>query len=144
MSLLPKRRDTIPSLFGGFFDDFFKDDLALPYFVGNSVPAVNISEEENMFRIEVAAPGMEKDNFKLDLNNDVLTISCEKKEEEEKQEKKFTRREYSFTSFSRSFTLPQSVDAEKIQASYVNGILQISLLKKPEAQKKPVKEISIS
>ena len=143
MSLLIKRGDMFPSNFGNLFDDLFKDDFMMPSYVGNSVPAVNVSEEKDMFKIEVAAPGMVKGDFKLNLDHNVLTISCEQKKEEEKKEKKFTRKEFSYTSFTRSFTLPESVNGEKIDASYKEGILQITLPKKPEAQKLVAKEIKI-
>ncbi len=144
MNLLTKRGDSFPSVFGNFFDDFFKDDFMTPAYVGNNVPAVNVSEEKDQYKIEVAAPGMEKDDFKLNLDHRVLTISCEKKKEEEKKEKKYTRREFSFTSFKRAFTLPESVNAEKIQASYKEGILHITLQKKADAQKAEAKAIKIS
>jgi HSP20 family protein len=92
----------------------------------------------------VAAPGMEKADFKLSLDHNVLTISCEKKKEEEQKDKKFTRKEFSFTSFQRSFTLPESANAEKIDASYKEGILNIIVPKKTEAQKIVAKQIKIA
>jgi HSP20 family protein len=84
MSLLVKRGDLFPSLYGNSFDDFFKDYMT-PSYVGNTVPALNVSEEKGQFKIEVAAPGMEKADFKLSLDHNVLTISCEKKKEEEQK-----------------------------------------------------------
>ncbi|MEO9804749.1 MAG: Hsp20/alpha crystallin family protein [Reichenbachiella sp.] len=143
MSLLVKRGDTLPSSFGNFFDDLFKDDF-LPSYIGNAVPAVNVSEEKDQFKIEVAAPGMEKGDFKLNLDHNVLTISCEKKKEDEMKDKKYTRREFSYTSFRRSFTLPESVNGDKIDAGYNDGILKIKLPKKTEAQKVAAKEIKIA
>jgi HSP20 family protein len=111
--------------------------------VGVSVPAVNVNEDENQFNIEVAAPGMEKKDFKLDLNHNVLTISSEKMEKKESDNKKFTRREFRYTSFNRSFTLPNSVQEEGIKASYKEGILNISIPKKEEAKEKGPKHIEI-
>ncbi|MFC2087743.1 Hsp20/alpha crystallin family protein [Bacteroidota bacterium] len=111
--------------------------------VGTSIPAVNINEDENQFNIELAAPGMEKKDFKLDLNHNVLTISSEKMEKKENDNKKFTRREFRYTSFNRSFTLPNSVKEEGIKASYKEGILNISIPKKEEAKDKGPKHIEI-
>lgn len=143
MSLLTKRGDAFPSVFNNLFDDFFKDDLMVPSFLGSTVPAVNVSEEKDHFEIEVAAPGMKKDDFALNLDYNVLTISCEKKKEEEKKEKQYTRKEFSFSSFRRSFTLPESVNPEKIDAAYKDGVLKIILLKKPGTQKLAPREIKI-
>ncbi|MDO8896442.1 MAG: Hsp20/alpha crystallin family protein, partial [Bacteroidales bacterium] len=105
----------------------------------------NIKEDENGFEVEMAAPGFEKKDFKIDLNNNLLTISSEKKiENETKEGQQFTRREYSYQSFSRSFTLPNLVDSEKITAKYENGILKVAIPKKEEAKPKPIKQIKIS
>ncbi|MFT7161866.1 MAG: HSP20 family protein [Bacteroidia bacterium] len=142
MSLLVKRGDLFPSLFGNSFDNFFKDYMT-PSYVGNTVPALNISEEKGQFKIEVAAPGMEKADFKLSLDHNVLTISCEKKKEEEQKDKKFTRKEFSFTSFQRSFTLPESAKAEEIDASYKESILNIIVPKKTEDQKRFLSKLKL-
>jgi HSP20 family protein len=144
MGMLLKRRDAFPSVFGNLFEDFFRDDVLLPAMVGNSVPAVNISEEKDKYQIEVAVPGMEKKDFKLDLDNNILTISCEKETQESKKEQKYTRKEFSFTSFQRSFTLPEGVDIEKVDAAYKDGLLVVHLPKTNVAQAKPVKSIKIS
>lgn len=144
MSLLTKRGDMYPSLFGNLFDDFFKDEMVMPSYLGNSVPAVNITEQKEGFKIEVAVPGMEKKDFNLNLDHNILTISCEKKTDEEKKDEKYTRREFSFSSFQRSFTLPQSVDSEKIDASYKDGLLTIAISKKAESKKALLKDIKIS
>jgi HSP20 family protein len=144
MGMLLKRRDAFPSVFGNLFEDFFRDDVLLPAMVGNSVPAVNISEEKDKYQIEVAVPGMEKKDFKLDLDNNILTISCEKETQESKKEQKYTRKEFSFTSFQRSFTLPEGVDIEKVDAAYKDGLLVVHLPKTSVAQAKPVKSIKIS
>ena len=143
MGLLTKRGDMHPSVFGNLFDDFFKDEMAMPSYLGNSIPAVNISEQKDKFKIDVAVPGMEKQDFKLNLDHNVLTISCEKRTEEEKKEESYTRREFSFNSFQRSFTLPESVDVEKIDATYKDGLLTIALFKKAESKKAMVKDIKV-
>jgi HSP20 family protein len=107
------------------------------------VPAVNIKEENDKFVLEMAAPGMKKDDFQINLDNYQLTISSEKKEEKKEKEDNYTRREFLYSSFSRSFTLPKSIDIEKIKADYKNGILNIVLPKKEE-ETKLTKQIKIS
>ncbi len=107
------------------------------------VPAVNIKEENDKFVLEMAAPGMKKDDFKIDLDNYQLTISSEKKEEKKEKEDNYTRREFLYSSFSRSFTLPKTIDIEKIKADYKNGILSIVLPKKEE-ETKLTRQIKIS
>ena len=108
------------------------------------MPAVNINEDDNQFIIDVAAPGMEKKDFKLELNHNVLTISAEKEEEKEEKKRKFSRREFNYASFRRSFTLPNMVNEEGIKATYQNGVLSISIPKKEEAKVKPLKQIDIA
>jgi len=96
-----------------------------------STPSVNVRETDKDFRIELAAPGMKKDDFNIELQNNVLTISTEKKEQkEEKLEGKFLRREFSYRAFQRSFALPENCERDSIKASYADGILNISLNKK--------------
>jgi HSP20 family protein len=110
-----------------------------------TLPSVNIKESSEAFDVEVAAPGFSKDEFKIELNNDLLTISSEKKVENEINEgENFTRREFSYQSFNRSFTLPNTVNSDKIGAKYENGILKVSIPKKEEAKPKPAKQIQIS
>ncbi len=127
---------TRPSTFAGtasLFDDFF-DDFPLAK-VGNGtrrVPSANVIEQEKEFIIELAVPGMKKQDFNIDMANGQLTISAEKKEEKEEEEKNFTRREFSYTTFSRSFTLPESINHENIKAQYNEGILRLNLPKKEE------------
>jgi HSP20 family protein len=128
-------------------DDFFGKDLFSTFFGEKReswVPSVNIVESEDKFRIDVAAPGLSKGDFKIELDNDVLTISSEKEFESENENEIFTRREFGYNPFSRSFGLPESVDGEKIKASYKNGILSVMLPKRKEAIVKAHKEIKIS
>lgn len=106
-------------------------------------PAANIIENENDFSIELAVPGMNKEDFNIKLEDDILTISAEQKEMEEKDEKNFTRREFRYDGFSRSFTLPEIVDQEKIKADYKDGVLSLMLPKSKEAKVKG-REIKIS
>lgn len=104
--------------------------------IGTSIPAVNIKETEDSFSVEVAAPGKSKEDFNIELDNDVLTISSEDRKENETTEEKgrFTRKEFSYSTFKRAFSLPDSVDNTKISASYNNGVLEIALPKKEEAK----------
>ncbi len=134
------------NLFPTFFDDFFGRDLlnVNKDFWGNStVPAVNIKEENNAFHVEVAAPGIDKKDFKVELDDDLLTISYEK--EHSKEEKgDYTKREFSYQSFKRSFNLPKTVENTKIQANYKDGILHLVIPKRDDAKQKPSRLIEIS
>jgi HSP20 family protein len=135
----------IPSLFDRIFEgDLFDWSNRNFSNTSTSLPMVNVKESNEGFEVEMAAPGYSKNDFKLELNNDVLTISSEKSvENETKEGQQFSRREYSFQSFSRSFTLPNSADGDKIGAKYENGILRVSIPKKEEAKPKPAKQIAI-
>jgi HSP20 family protein len=130
--------------FNSAFDDFFRDDDGFFTAVsrGTSMPAVNTSETKDKYELEVAAPGMNKDDFKIEIDNNVISISSEKEERKEDQEKNYTRKEYSYSSFYRSFRLPQKVKEDKIQASYNDGVLTISIpkveVKEPEIRSIPV------
>ncbi len=138
---------SLPSLFDRFFDGDLMDWNRSNYSSTNTtLPAVNVKENNNEFLIEVAAPGLKKEDFKLHYESGCLTISSEKENEvEEKEGEKIARREFSYQSFQRSFTIAENViDAEKIAANYENGILHISLPKREEVKPKPPKEIAIS
>ena len=148
MSLV-KRENYWPSL-PNFFNDFLNRDwydwsnqnFSL---TNTTIPSVNIKETDNEFMVEMAAPGMEKDDFKIDLNNNLLTISSEKQADNKVEEgKNITRREFSYQSFSRSFTLPAIVETDKITAKYTNGILNVHIPKREEAKPKPLKQIKVS
>lgn len=126
-------------------DDFFNDMVSRRYYGRGyaSAPAVNIIEEKDGFRIDVAAAGLSKDDFKIDLDNDILTVSSKGNEEDKGEANLYTRREFNFTSFSRSFRLDDSIDQEGIKASHAEGILKIHLPKKEEAVAKGPKTIEI-
>ncbi len=131
-----------------WIDDFFSREMS-PGFTSNfnmglTVPKVNIKEAPDAFSVEMAVPGMMKSDFKLDIDNRVLSISTSRKEEQEKQEENYTCREFGYSSFKRSFTLPESVNEDEIDASYNDGILKVTLPKKEEAKKKPARTIEIS
>lgn len=120
-----------------FFNDVF-DSLLNDSFIGDKlvarVPAVNIAENDNEFHIELAVPGLKKEDFKINLDKNILTVSAEKKSENTEETKKFSKREYSYNSFVRSFTLPDSVDHSKIEADYTDGILKLTVAKREEAK----------
>ncbi|MBT8258469.1 MAG: Hsp20/alpha crystallin family protein [Bacteroidia bacterium] len=135
---------TFPT-FSGLFDEFFNEGVGheLDVFGGRSMPAVNIRETDSELNIELAVPGMKKSDFNIDLNESVLTISAETKTEKEEKEDNYTRKEFGFQSFKRSFELPETLDFEKISATYTDGVLVLNLPKKEEI-KKPIKTIEIS
>ena len=124
-SLLPGFNDVFDSIFN---DTFFNDRLI------TRVPAVNISESENNYHVELAAPGLKKDDFKLNLEGNNLTISVEQSSDHNDNQKNYSKREYSYSSFVRSFTLPESADESQINASYNDGILRIDIAKREEAK----------
>ncbi|MCM2301972.1 MAG: Hsp20/alpha crystallin family protein [Flavobacteriaceae bacterium] len=132
-------------LMTSFFDDFYKDWSTTNFSDTNtSLPAVNIKENDHEFIVEVAVPGMDKNDFKIDLDNNILTISSEKVNNNQEQKYNYTRREYSYQSFKRSFTLPKNiVDSEKIKARYNAGELVIEIPKKEEAKPIPARLIEI-
>jgi len=132
-----------PALFNDFFDGIFDSEF-LNKEVMRYVPSVNIIERAEDFRIELAASGYAKEDFKVEADNGVLTISSEKQAEKKDENDRYTRKEFSFSSFNRSFSLPEHVDAEKISASYKDGLLILTIPKKEEARQKPVREIQIS
>jgi HSP20 family protein len=133
-----------------FFNDMFTKDLfnwGLGNFsnTGTTIPAVNVKETADSFEVEMAAPGMKKDDFKIELDGTMLTISSEKQtQEEEKEGEKYSRKEFSYQSFYRSFQLPKEVvDAEKINAKYENGVLHLLIPKREEVKQKPRRTIEI-
>jgi HSP20 family protein len=144
-TIVRRQNDAVPS----FVNDLFNDSFLPRFFEtgwnlkNNSVPAVNVEETDKEFNIEVAAPGLERKDLKISVNDGVLTISSEKKTENQEKTEKYVRREFGYTSFTRSFTLPEETDVEKIEASHKNGVLHISV-PKAEARVIPSKEIKIS
>ncbi|MDR9373643.1 MAG: Hsp20/alpha crystallin family protein [Schleiferiaceae bacterium] len=143
---LIKRNDAsfLPNLWEDFFDSDWMGGLAPRRNLG-TMPAVNIKDEADHIALELAAPGMKKDDFKVDLEHNVLTISAEQKEEHEDrgENSAYTRREFNYQSFSRSFTLPDSVKTDKISAKYHDGVLNIHIPKKDEAKAQPARQIEI-
>lgn len=131
---------TRPSLTPSVFEDFFKpwnewfDDSR---FLGKitTMPAVNVIENGNQYNVSLAAPGLKKDDFKINIEGNMLTVSSEKEERKEEKDEKVTRKEYSYSSFSRSFTLPEDVKQDAIEANYEDGVLTIRLPRREEVKK---------
>ncbi|TSJ40878.1 Hsp20/alpha crystallin family protein [Mucilaginibacter corticis] len=124
------------SIVNPFFNDVYSllNDSFLNEKAATRTPAVNISESDNQFEVDLAIPGLSKEDIKINLDKNVLSVSADKKTETVDENKKFTKREYSFNSFSRSFTLPESADHSKIEADYTAGILKLTIAKKEEAK----------
>lgn len=142
MSLVKKNNNVwLPNLLDEFFmkPDFFGGVQNL----GNTTPAVNIKDNEKEFLLELAVPGRKRDDFNLEVDEHVLTISSEIKAENEVKENNYTRREFNYSSFKRAFTLPETVNEDNISANYEDGVLRISLPKKEEALPKPKRLIEI-
>ncbi len=154
MKTLVKKDGLFPSLenksINNFFDDFITKDLfdwtdrnfaAL----GSNLPSVNLKETDTKIEVELAAPGMKREDFKVEIDNDILMISSEKEEKKEEVSKKenFIRREFNYQSFSRTFSLPDTIDENKIEANYKDGILHVVVGKKDGVKKRTLKSIPI-
>ena len=135
----PAFSSLIENFFGHGTDELFT-------LARNGTPAVNVKEDNEAFRVEVAAPGLKKEDFKVTLDNGLLTISAENRREHEEKnaEGRYTRREFSYQSFARSFTLPSTVEADRIDARYQDGILHLEIPKKEEARRKGPRQIAIA
>lgn len=143
MTLLTRASQMFPDLSTGLMG-FFNEDPDWGNGWTSKLPAVNITERDKAFNIELAAPGLDKDDFELTIDNQQLTISCEKQEENESKKDQYYRKEFSYESFRRSFMLPDTVNADKIKAAYKDGVLTVELPKKEMAIKSPRKQISVS
>lgn len=128
--------DMVSNLFDNDLGDFFGKRF--------SDPAANIIESNEAFQLDIAAPGMKKEDFRIGLENNILNISAELEDVKREEGKNYTRKEFYYGSFSRAFTLPKTIDTDKIKADYENGILKITLPKKDEARVEIKKEITIS
>jgi HSP20 family protein len=132
---LSKKIERLPYI----FDDFFRpwNDILRPNEGWErlmTVPTVNITENKDYYNLSLAAPGLKKNDFNIDVDGNILTVSTEKEQSKEEKNEQFTRREFSYSSFSRSFTLPNEVNKEKIEAAYEDGVLKLTLPKKEEAK----------
>jgi HSP20 family protein len=135
-------------LINNFFDDFITKDLfdwtdrnfaAL----GSNLPSVNLKETDSKIEVEMAAPGMKREDFKVEIDNDILMISSEKEEEKEEKKENYIRREFNYQAFNRTFSLPDTIDENKIEANYKDGILHVVVAKKEGAKKRALKTIPI-
>ena len=135
------KKSNFPSIWNeGFLSDFFDNDRFFDsYWMKRMqvVPSVNVIEKDSDFEIEMAAPGLTKKDFNITIDNGILTISSEKEAEDEVKDKNYTRKEYSYLNFSRSFTLPENVKTEKVDATYENGVLKLMLPKEVATKVKP-------
>ena len=138
---------SLPSL-SNWVDNILNNSIGTEFMsnfnTGISLPAVNVIDKAEEFIVEMAIPGMKKSDFNIDLDNQLLSISAEIKIENiENEDENYTRREFGYSSFKRSFTLPKTVNTEKIAANYNDGILKIELPKFDEAKKKPIRSIKV-
>ena len=133
---LVKTSEMFPTVFEDFFkpwNDWFDNGGLWGRVM--KIPAVNVTDNKDNYLVSVAAPGMKKNDFKINIEGNMLSINCEKEETKEEKEKKYTRKEYSYSSFSRSFTLPEDVLRQKIEATYEDGVLNVKLPKSEESKK---------
>lgn len=151
MNLTVKKNGGLPSLVSDFFGaslfdrDFFDLDSDLfPSRLGINVPTANVMETSKEFKLELAAPGLERKDFNVEIENHVLKISAEKEEEKSEKAGEYSRREYSFNSFTRSFSLPENVKEGSIDAKYENGVLKVSIPKEKETPVKPAQKVAVS
>jgi len=135
-------RNYVPAYWDDFFNDRFFNQLN-PATGNGSNPAVNVSEDEKGYTIEVAAPGLSRKDFSLEVDDDILTISTEQKESKEEKKQNYLRREFNYHTFKRSFRLPDTVDQEQIRATHESGILTLSLPKKEEAVQNAPRQIAV-
>lgn len=151
MTLIQKRRNGNGSLFPSSRNDFMTNRFFTPgwfdlddfWNTGSNILPANISETDKEIRLDLCAPGLKKDDFKIHSENGVLTISSEKEEESKQEDKRYTRREFSYSGFSRSFQLPENIDEDHINAKYENGMLRLTIPKKETAAPAPKKQITI-
>ncbi|HEY0742714.1 MAG TPA: Hsp20/alpha crystallin family protein [Chryseosolibacter sp.] len=147
MNLTVRKNGGFPSLLTDFFNekDFFNlENDFFPSRLGINVPTANISETPKEYMVELAAPGLERKDFNVEVDNHTLKISAQKEEEKKEKDGEYSRREYSFNSFSRSFSLPENVKEGNIDAKYENGVLKVSIPKAKETPVKPVHKVAVS
>ena len=153
MSLLVKTNGGFPTLFSDWLNpamltsDFMDFDSEAPFSalrLGINVPSANVTENAKEYLVELAAPGLERKDFKVEITDHILNISSEKKEEKKEEREGYSRKEFSYSSFNRSFSLPDNVKEGGIDAKYQNGILTIAIPKKEVTISKPVREIAVA
>ena len=137
------RLPSLPSWFDDVLGKSFGNEFMSNFNTGITLPAVNVMDTDNEFVVEMAVPGLKKSDFKIDIDNHILSVGAETKSETNEDNENYTRREFGYSSFKRTFAIPDSVENEKIHAGYNDGILKITLPKREEAKKKPIKTIEI-
>ena len=152
-NVLEKKEKGLSGVISEFFDnDRFFEGFPMNYFKGRfpsirsdawEFPAVNITEDSGNFRFEVPAPGFEKEHFRVNVENGVLSLSARKEEEKKEEKQNYLRKEFSYNSFSRSFRLPENSDPEKLEAKFENGMLKLTLPKREQTIQRPGKEIKV-
>ena len=143
---LTRNTDLFPSVFNDFFkpwNSWFDTNGGGLFSNVLTIPSVNIVENAGDFTISLAAPGMKKDDFNIDVDGNLLTVSAETEEKKQEKGDRYTRKEYNYSSFSRSFTLPEGVHKDKIDAAYTDGVLRLVLPKTEEAKKSVARHIAV-
>ncbi len=135
---------SLPSWFDDFLGNRFGNEFMSNFNTGLTLPAVNVMDSTNDFIVELAVPGMKKSDFDITIDNNVLSIGVENKTEFNENKNNYTRREFGYSSFKRTFSIPESVNINKISATYNDGIMKVVLPKREEAKKKPIRNIKIS
>jgi HSP20 family protein len=142
MNLIRRKSPVYPGIWNSFLDsDLF--DTSPATFNSDSLPAVNVKETKDAFVLELAAPGMKKEDFKIEIENEVLTIYSKQERKEVEEKENYSRREFHYASFERSFTLPKSVDGQLIRATYQNGLLEVNLPKREEEKLKAPRMVKV-
>lgn len=144
MNVAKQNKTSFPKVWDEWFSDFFRQvpDLSLPN--TQNMPAVNVKETERAYEIEAALPGMKKEDISVRVENGILQLKAEQKSEFESKEDNYTRKEFSYQSFSRSFRLPENAEPDQIEASYTDGILRLSIAKKSNSAQPEGKNIEIA
>jgi HSP20 family protein len=133
-----------PSWVDDLFNNNFGSEFTRNFNTGMTLPSVNIKDNADDFEVDMAIPGLKKSDFEINVDNHILTISAETKMETDVEEENYTRKEFGYSSFKRTFTLPESVNSDKISAKYNDGILKVIIPKLEEAKKKPLRNIKVS
>ena len=138
---------TLPSL-SSWLDDVVNNGFGTEFMsnfnTGMSLPSVNVKDNDDAYTVEMAVPGLKKSDFDISVDNNLLSVSAELETDSKDENENYTRREFGYSSFKRTFSLPETVEGEKISAKYEDGILKVNLPKRDEAKKKPSKQIKVS
>lgn len=137
------RLPSLPSWFDDILGKSFGNEFMSNFNTGITLPAVNVLDTNNEFIVEMAVPGLKKSDFVVHVDNNILSVGAEIKSETNEENENYTRREFGYSSFKRTFAIPDSVESDHIFAEYNDGILKITLPKREEAKKKPLKNIEI-